>query len=157
MEGVVDQALALGALVVAVDRVAQRLALALVGEGNDGSGAAGRRRPAAALEVVAEHRAVGGVLVEMDMGIDAARNGDQAGRIDLPPALVQPLAQRHHPPAGDADIALHHVCGRGDGGVADHEIVFGHGSSPGPAAARRVPVPDPRLDRPRRAGPHLSQ
>ena len=47
----------------------------------------------------AEHRAVGGVLVEMDMGIDAARHGDQAGGVDLLAALVEPLAQRHHPAA----------------------------------------------------------
>ena len=52
VEGVVDQRLALGALVVLVDRVAQRLALALVGEGDDGRGAAGRGRAAAALEIV---------------------------------------------------------------------------------------------------------
>ena len=109
MEGVVDQRLALGALVILVDRVAQRLALALVGEGDDGRGAAGRGRPAAALEIVAEHRAVGGVLVEMDMGVDAARHGDQAGGVDLLLALVELLAQRHDPAAHDADIALHHV------------------------------------------------
>ena len=131
MEGVVDQRLAVGALVIAVDHVAQPLAAALVGEGDDGGGAAGRRRPAAALEIVAEHRAVGGVLVEMDMGVDAARHGDQAGGVDLLLALVQPLAQGHDPAGRDADIALHHVCGGRNGGVADHEIILGHVVLPG--------------------------
>ena len=109
VEGVVDQRFALGALVIFVDRVAQRLPLALVGEGDDGRGAAGRGRPAAALEIVGEHRAVGGVLIEMDMGVDPARHGDEAGRIDLLLALVEMLAQRHDPAAHDADIPFHHV------------------------------------------------
>lgn len=45
VEGVVDQRLALGPLVVAVDRVAQRLAAALVGEGDDGRWCRRPRRP----------------------------------------------------------------------------------------------------------------
>ena len=109
VEGIVDQRLALGTLVVLVHRVAQRLALVLVGEGDDGRGAAGCRRPAAALEIVAEHRAVGRVLVEMDMGVDATRHGDQSRRVDLLLALVEALAERHHAAGGNPDIALHDV------------------------------------------------
>ncbi len=62
----------------------------------------------------------------MDMGVDAARNGDPAGSVDFAMALVEPLAQRDDPPARDADIALHDVRSRGNRGVADDEIVLGH-------------------------------
>ena len=131
MERIVDQRLAFGALVILVHRVTQRLALVLVGEGNDGRGSAGCGGAAAALEIVAEDRAVGRVLVEMDMRVDAAGQRDQARGVDLAPALVEPFAQRHHAPTDDADIALHHIRGGGNRRIADDEIVLGHVSSRG--------------------------
>mgnify|MGYP006149221775 CR=1 FL=1 len=51
----------------------------------------------------------GYVLVEMDMGVDATRHGDQSRRVDLLLALVEALAERHHAAGGNPDIALHDV------------------------------------------------
>ncbi len=76
----------------------------------------------------------------------AARHRDQVGGIDLALALVEPLAERHHAAGHDADVALHYVGRRGDGGVADHEIVVGHVSSP-EGTTGASPVLPIRLDR----------
>src|SRR6478735_10875197 len=69
--------------------------------------------------VVAEHRAVGGVLVKWTWA-------------SMPPGTAIRSATTRPPETPLSPF--HHVCGGRDGGVADHEIVLGHVAPPGGTA-----------------------
>ena len=130
MEGVVDGRLALGAAVIVVDRRPQALALHLRGEGHHGGGAAAGRRAGAAEEVVGHHRPVAGRLVEMAVGVDAARQHEAAARIDLLAPGGQPVAESGDPALAHADVGAEDVGGGRHRPAADHEIEARHHDLP---------------------------
>ena len=128
VEGVIDEGLALGPAVVVVDRLAERVALYLAGEGDD------RGRPAAGggdgtgAEVVGHSGAVGHELVEVAMAVHAPRQDKLAGGVDVSLAGTQVFRQGDDPSPGDTDVAGDDVRCRGHPAVADHEVEIGHGS-----------------------------
>ena len=109
MDAVVDDRLALGELGVIVDDSAQRLALELVGEGNDGGVAAAGCRDAAGLEIVRVLRSHRPALGQMHVAVNAARDDDAAAGIDAAASALDAVGERGDAPAGDADIAAHHL------------------------------------------------
>ena len=117
---------ALGAAVIVLHRGAQRLALGLGREGDDGGGAAAGRRAGSGVEVVGHARGGFHRLVEVAVRVDAAGCDDAAGGIDLAGAAFQAGAELRDPAAADADVAVEGVAGSGDAGVADDQVK-GHG------------------------------
>ncbi len=94
VEGVVDQRAALRERRVVVDDLAQIEPAMLGGEGDQRGVAAEGRRGRGALEGVGVHQPAGRDLLDMGMRIDAARQDELAGRVDLARALAEPAADR---------------------------------------------------------------
>ncbi len=129
VEGVVDDRLGSGGLVIVAHDLAQRLALVLRREGDDGRRPAERRRHRGAVEIVGAHDAVRGFLLDMAVAVDAAGQDQLPRGVDLRRARSEAAAERRDGAVPDTDIAAHGV-GRGDDGtVADNEIVLGHAMS----------------------------
>src|SRR5204862_376652 len=82
-------------------------------------GAAERRRTGGALERIGVAHAGGGDLLDMGVAVDAARQDELAGRVDLARARRQPVTDRGDAFAGNSDPGLH-VCREGT-----RRLVFG--------------------------------
>jgi hypothetical protein len=130
VKGVVDHRLALAAAMIILHRRAQRLALLLAGERNHGGGAAMRRRDRAGMEIVAELERRRHRLIEMDMGVDPARQHVAPRGVDLVRARAELAAQRRDPALLDPDIALEHIRGRGRARIANDSVELGHMRTP---------------------------
>src|SRR6516162_2135080 len=68
----------------------------------------------------------------MAMTVDAAREHETAGRVDLAPARRETFAKRHDATVFDPDIASRPIGGGHDGTVADHQIAICHLAFPSP-------------------------
>jgi hypothetical protein len=109
----------------------------LGGEGDDRRGAAAGRRPGGAVEIVGGHHPARGLLLDMAVAVDAARQDQPAGRVDVARALLQPAAEGHDDPVADADVGLELVGRRDDAAVADDEVEGGHAVSSGEGSEGR--------------------
>src|SRR5215472_1740352 len=65
----------------------------------------------------------------MAMAVDAARQDQLGARVEFARTGPERAAERHDGAVLDADIASCRIGGGRYGAVADHEIIFGHGSS----------------------------
>ena len=83
VEGVVDHRLGRRRLVIVLHHLAQRHAAMLGGEGDHRGGAAERRRDGAGVEIVGAHDAHAGLLLDVAVAVDAARQHELAAGIDL--------------------------------------------------------------------------
>src|SRR5438874_487904 len=113
----------------------------LGGEGDDGRGAAERRRHRAGVEIVGAHDAESRALLDMDVAVDTARQDELARGIDL--ALGLALDARLD--GGDAtvldgDVALGLAVLGDNLGVSNDQVVVGHlPTPPRPCAHGRKP------------------
>jgi hypothetical protein len=99
----------------------------LRGERDDGRRAAERRRNGRAVEIVGADNPGRRHLLDMTMAVDAARQHEAAGRVDLARPRPEAEAEGRDDPVLDADVAANRVGGGRDRAVADDEIVIGHG------------------------------
>src|SRR5437868_14845178 len=111
MKGVVDDRLGPGRLMVLLDHSAQRLPPMLRGERDHRGGAAKRRRDGRAVEIIGADHAGGGALLDVAMAVDPARQYKPAGRIDLPCARTEVLAESRHRAVLDADVTQSRIGG----------------------------------------------
>ena len=130
MERRIDMALPLGERPVGLDLGPQALALLLHREGHHAGVAAGRSRPGGRVEIVRHHDAGSGILRDVDMAVDAARQDQKAAGVDLARSTRQAVRHRHDAAAPDTDIGPERI-GRGDHRAApDGEVEFRHRRSP---------------------------
>src|SRR5882757_11050812 len=92
-----------------------------------------RRRPAergrhgAGIEIVRAHHAHAGLLLDVAVAVDAARQHELAGRIDLACGCALHIgAKCRHLAVLDGDVAFALAFGGDDPGVTDDQIVVGH-------------------------------
>ena len=104
MEPVVDEGPALGRAVIAGHDVAQALSPVLRGKGHHGRRPSAGRRHAAREEVVGRHESARRSLGDVAVRVDAAGHDEAAGRVDLPAARPEALAQRRDAPVAHADV-----------------------------------------------------
>ena len=122
VERVVDAGLAGSATVIVLDGRRERMALGLGGERDHGGGAAAGSGTGAGREIVGHDHRCGHRLVEMAVGVDAARQDVAAGGIDFARAALQPLAESGDASAAHANVAMLQIAGGHDGGVAHHQV-----------------------------------
>ena len=126
VKGVVDEAAPLGALAVVGEHLAQRCAVILEGEGDDGRRAAADGRARAGVEVVGDLGPVRQALLQMDVPVDAAGRDGPARGVDLLAPPAEGRGDGLDPPGLDADVAAEDVRRSRDLAVADHQIEFAH-------------------------------
>jgi hypothetical protein len=122
VESVVDVALALRLLVIALDALAQGLPTRLQRKREDGGVAARRRAAGAALEPVRHDDPRTHGLIEMDMAVDSAGQDQQARSVDLGSGARQVLRQGDDTAVLDAHIAFAHVGGGDHRSTANDQI-----------------------------------
>ena len=118
----VGVAVALRERVIGTQRRAQRLALFLQAEGQDGGVAAEKRRARAALEIVGHHDPLAGGLRDVDMAVDTAGQDVAAGGVDLLRPARQRLADLDDPPVAHTEIGREDIRSRGDRAAANDEV-----------------------------------
>ena len=127
VQGVVDDSFPLGTPLIFGHRFAQRPALDLANEGNEGcraaAGGGNRRR----VEVGSWPRSrFGGILLDVDMRIDPARQHELACGIDFPVGRRKVSAQQGNCSILDADFHRRCIGGSHDNRISDYEIQFTH-------------------------------
>lgn len=118
------------------ERLKQATTLELVGESDDGGGAAGKAGAAAALPGFLIGIAAFAKLFDMAMRIDAAGQHQQAAGVKRV-GTVEAFGQRGDAAVADADIGAHRVGASDDGAATHHEIEAGHADSPFCSTATR--------------------
>ena len=126
VKGVVDDRLRAGGLVVFLDDLPQRLAAMLGRERDHRRRPAKRRRDSGAVEIIGADHSGRGTLLNMAVAVDAARQHEPTGCIDLARAPREILAEGRNDTVLDGDVTGNDVGGRSHGAVADHQIVFAH-------------------------------
>src|SRR5262249_40959674 len=119
---VVDDGMRAGPLVILLDHLAQRLAAVLGGEGDDGRGAAECGGSGAAQKVVGAHQPERGLLGDVAMALDPARQHEFAASIDLLGAGPQLVGESGDAAIADTDVAADAVTGGDDRAAADDEV-----------------------------------
>ncbi len=158
MEGVVDDRLRRRRLVIVFHHLAQRHAAMLGSEGDHRRGAAKRRRYRARIKVIGAHDAETGLLLDVAVAVDAARQDELAAGVDLAGTLAGDCRfKRHDRAILDGDVAVELAVFGNDFGVADDEIVVGHFFTPprlcGRGLKRQACDPAARSRRSVRHGP----
>src|SRR5215472_15680065 len=103
----------------------------MLGREGDHRGCAAKRcRHGGAVEIIGADDPGRGTLLDMAMAVDAARQHEPAGCIDLARAGGKVFAEYRNDAGPDADVADRRIGRCHDGAVADHQIVFAHGSPP---------------------------
>src|SRR5215472_2606661 len=126
MEGIVDYRLRARGCVIFLDHSAQRLAAMLRRKRDHRGGPSKRRRYRCAVEIVGADDAGRGALLDMTVAVDAARQDQPAGRVDLVHTRAEAFAERCNDAVLDADIAKRRVgCGY-HLAVADHQVELAH-------------------------------
>src|SRR5947209_4433957 len=98
----------------------------LRGEGDHGRRPAKGRRDRGAVEVVGTHDACRGALLDMAMAVDAPRQHEPTGRIDLPCARTEALAESRDRALFDADITRSRIGGGCHGAAPDDQVILAH-------------------------------
>ena len=125
VKGVVHMGLALGSAVVVLHRCAQRLSLVLGRKRDDGGGASAGGRAGTGVEVVRHaHRRRHG-LIQVAVGVHAARRHDAATRVDFAHPGGQRRTNLDDTSLVHADVAIKAVTGGRDARVAHHEVEGG--------------------------------
>ncbi len=137
VEGEIGQGAALGeSRVIGDDRV-QAVPAMLGGERNGGGGAPEGGRAGGGLEGVGVHDAAAGQLLDVAMGIDAARQDELVGGVDFLRASRKIAPEGDDFLAADGHIHGDNALDGADATTANHEIVYG----------QKCPQnSDPRLD-----------
>ena len=155
VDGVVDDRLADGLPAIRFDGGAQRFALDLPREGNQGRRPAAGRGNRGRVEVRAGPCArLRGVLLDVNVGVDPAGQDVLTGRVDGSRSIAQPVAQCGDLAVPDAHVANPGVGGRHHRATPDHEIEFRHARPPCPVHHR---LRFAALRRNRRAGTELTR
>ena len=106
------------------------MAFVLQREGQDHGVAAGRGRARGRSKIVGHHDVGPGRLRDMDVAVDAARQRQQARRVDLPRRALNAVGDADDAAVANADIGAEFVAGRHDGAAADGEIELRHSELP---------------------------
>src|SRR5215813_9113539 len=103
----------------------------MLGREGDHRGCAAKRcRHGGAVEIIGADDPGRGTLLDMAMAVDAARQHEPAGCIDLARAGGKVFAERRDNALRDANVADRRVGRGGYGAAADHKIVFAHARPP---------------------------
>ncbi len=138
VKAVVDDRLAVGSGQCAAERRQRVHARTRHGEGHDAGGAAVGRRDRAGGEIVGRVGAAPARLVEMAMGIDAARHHPASSGLDRLGAR-EATVERRDAAAVDAHVAIRPARVECHAAAADHEVMHGATSSnPGSPYAAAV-------------------
>src|SRR6516164_1852521 len=129
VEGIVDNRLRKGGLMILRDDLAQRLAAVLRGERDHRGGPAKRRRHCRTVEIVCADDPGRGALLDMAMAVDTAWQHQMSARIDLLRAGTEVLAEDRYEAILDANIAISGVSGGRHRAVADHQVEVTHAAS----------------------------
>ncbi len=107
VKGVVDDRAFLCQLVIVGEHAVERVPDMLRGKGNDRGGATEGGRGGPALEAVGIEQAAARDLLDMGVWVDAARQHQPAGGIDLGDAGAEMIPDRRDGFAADADVGAH--------------------------------------------------
>ena len=123
MEGVVDHGAAFRRHMVIGEHLVELGPDVLRRERDDAGGPAQRRRAGRALERVGVEHAGGRDLLDVGVAVDAARQHELAGRVDLALTRGKPLPDRRDRLADDRHVGRERAAASGDGSAADDEVV----------------------------------